>query len=993
METTITMKKTLLKALSVAAVLAFLPIGADAEELPLQHLETEDLRLVYLQKEHEYLLPHLGRCFHNSLDFHKELFGYTPNERVTVLLQDFDDYGYAGATAIPVNYLTLGIEPFEYVYETSPTNERINWVMSHELLHVVALDQASPSDRRARSFFMGKVVPTDEQPLSMLYGYLTTPRRYAPRWYHEGLATFMETWMAGGIGRALGGYDEMVFRSMVADDDYFYDLVGLVSEGTTADFQVGVVAYLYGTRFVSYIANQYGPEKVVAWAKRDEGSRASFSGQFKHVFGSDLVEEWRHWIDWEHEWQRANLERVRKYPVTEFQPLSGRPLGSVSRAYYDPGSRKLLTAVNYPGEFAHIAAIDVDSWEIEKITEVATPALFYVSSVAYDESSGTLFYTTDNSREWRDLNAVNLETGHSELLLKDIRTGDLVFNRRDKSIWGVQHHNGLSRVVQIAPPYSDWDDITDVLILPYGKDLFDIDISPDGLHLTGAIIEVSGRQRLVRMEVDKLLEGDSSYEVLYEFADNSPANFVYSPDGQYLYGTSYYTGVSNVFRYDFESGEMEGITNALTGFFRPVPISDDSLIAFHYTSEGFIPVTLANQTIEDVHPIEFLGQAIVEKHPVVKDWNIGSPAEIDLEALTLKQGDYSGVRNLELTSGYPIIESYRGGTAVGMRFNFMEPVGLSGLDISASVSVDNDVPDDERAHLLVRYRHYPWEITGTLNRADFYDFFGPTKASRKGYSLAVALEKTLINDRPKYLDYKLRVAAYGDLDTLPDYQNVGTLIEDYQTFSARLGYHNRRKTIGALGTEKGVEWDLNFVDNFVSSEHLPRVWGDLAVGFLLPWEHSSIWLRPSAGHSFRGDRENEFANFFFGGFGNNYVDHGSVSRFHDYYSFPGIELNELPGRNYAKMLAEWKFPPKRFRSLGIPSAYVNWSQFTLFTSGIRTDLDDEMLRRTLRNVGAQLDLKVVLFTHLSATLSFGYAKAFESDRRDEDEFMVSLKIL
>ena len=311
----------------MVAILALALGRAGADGLSPKHLETEELRLVYFQTEHEYLLPHLGRCFHNSLDFHKELFDYTPNERVTVLLQDFDDYGYAGASGVPVNYLTLGIEPFEYVYETSPTNERINWVMSHELLHVVALDQASPSDRRARSFFLGKVLPTDEQPLSMIYGYLTVPRRYAPRWYHEGMAVFMETWMAGGIGRALGGYDEMVFRSMVADDDYFYDLVGLVSEGTTADFQVGVVAYLYGTRFVSYVALQHGPEKVVAWLKRGEGSKASFRAQFRHVFGVDLAEEWRRWIDWERRWQTANLERVRENPVTAFEPLSRAPAG------------------------------------------------------------------------------------------------------------------------------------------------------------------------------------------------------------------------------------------------------------------------------------------------------------------------------------------------------------------------------------------------------------------------------------------------------------------------------------------------------------------------------------------------------------------------------------------------------------------------------------------------------------------------------------------
>ena len=38
----------------------------------------------------------------------------------------------------------------------------------------------------------------------MLWFYLTTPREAAPRWYHEGLAVFLETWMGGGIGRAQG---------------------------------------------------------------------------------------------------------------------------------------------------------------------------------------------------------------------------------------------------------------------------------------------------------------------------------------------------------------------------------------------------------------------------------------------------------------------------------------------------------------------------------------------------------------------------------------------------------------------------------------------------------------------------------------------------------------------------------------------------------------------------------------------------------------------
>src|ERR1700741_4548479 len=105
-------------------------------------LRTPDLRLIYYDKEHSYILSHLARCFENSMKFHRSLFHYTPSEEVMVFLQDFDDYGYGGTTSNPLNYMVLGIEPYEYVYETSPTNERFNWVMNHELAHVVATDKA-----------------------------------------------------------------------------------------------------------------------------------------------------------------------------------------------------------------------------------------------------------------------------------------------------------------------------------------------------------------------------------------------------------------------------------------------------------------------------------------------------------------------------------------------------------------------------------------------------------------------------------------------------------------------------------------------------------------------------------------------------------------------------------------------------------------------------------------------------------------------------------
>ena len=244
--------------LLAALLIAALPLRSRAQ-LDFQSVETRNMRVVYYDPEHAYIIPHLVRCFENSMAFYYGFVGYLPYEHVTILLQDFDDYGYAGTSTIPNNYLTLGIEPFEYVYETCPTNERFNWVINHELFHVVASEKTSHLDRVWRGIFQGKVLAESDNPESMIYSYLTSPRRFAPRWYHEGIAVFIETWLAGGIGRSLAGYDEMTFRAMVRDGAFFYDLVGLESEGTSSDFQIGQNSYLYGTRFMSHLAAQVRP--------------------------------------------------------------------------------------------------------------------------------------------------------------------------------------------------------------------------------------------------------------------------------------------------------------------------------------------------------------------------------------------------------------------------------------------------------------------------------------------------------------------------------------------------------------------------------------------------------------------------------------------------------------------------------------------------------------------------------------------------------------
>jgi hypothetical protein len=972
-----------------AGLLLFLwPLAGAAASGKLYIQATDHIEVLYYSPAHEYLVTHLIRSYENALAFEHGLFHYTPSGKLSVLLEDFEDYGHGAAASVPTNFVNIGIAPLSYAYETLPANERITWIINHESIHIVMGDNANSADRRFRELFFGKPMPNDRDPVSMAYSSLAAPRFYSTRWYHEGLAAFMETWMAGGLGRALGGYDEMVFRAMIRDDAYIYNVVGLESEGTSIDFQTGANSYLYGTRFMTWLAYTYGPDKLVEWMTRSDNTRRYFGARFAQVYGMALDEAWKHWLADERRWQHANLDAIHQYPVTVPERLSGRTLGSISRAYYDAASETIYVAVRYPGKIAHVAAIRAQTGEITRLTDIKGAALYYVTSLGYDPKGRRVFYTTDNNN-WRDLRVFDVATHRDRMLIKDARTGDLAFSPASGLLWGVRHDNGLSSLVHIAPPYAEQKLAHE---FDYGLDIFDIDVSPDGRYLTGALSDLSGRQKLVRFETEKLLQGDATFEVLHDFEYNTPGNFVYSPDGRYLYGASYYTGVSNLFRYDFEAGKMDVISNAETGLFRPLPLPDGRLIAFEYTSKGFVPARVPAQPLEDVAAIRYFGMTLLDRYPVLKSWKLPPPSSIDSDKLITRAGRYQPLRNLRLISAYPIIQGYKNTAAGGMRADFSDRLRLAEASLAASYSPDPALPSSERVHASFEARLWSWKLTGHYNNADFYDLFGPTKVSRKGYALTFGSSKYLIFDTPRTLELSWNAAGYGGMDRLPDYQNVVATYRTLGEGNLGLKYSFLDKSQGAVDEERGTQWGVFARLSYAGSSALPRVWANYDRGKLLPLRNSSLWIRAAAGKSY-GDRTNPFANFYFGAFGNNYVDHGSISRYRDYYSFPGVALDQLAATSFGKLMGEWNLPPVKFRRVGTTWLYGNWARLSLFSAGLATNLGSFATRNYYVDFGGQLDFRVVLFTYLNTTFSAGYAGATDRNGHVSTEYMISLKIL
>ncbi|MEO6582451.1 MAG: hypothetical protein ABIN68_06560, partial [Sphingomicrobium sp.] len=552
-------------------------VPQDASGFHLSTLETNNLSLLYIDPVQTYLTPYLGRAFENAIAFHKKQFRWKPWDRTTILLKDFSDYGNAAALASPSNMVLLDVAPLSLSMETFSPGERFFTLTNHELAHVAAIDVWNSRDAFWRRFLGGKPSPLQKHPESILYNFLTSPRSLTPRWYMEGSAVFFETWMAGGLGRGQGGYDEMVFRAKVRDHQRFFSPLGLESEGTQTDFQVGANSYLYGTRFFSFLALTYGVDPTVEWLRRSEDSRGFYSSQFKHVFGKSLDKAWSDWIAFEHRFQEKNLAALGQFPLSEPRHLSPRGLGSMSRGFVDEATNSLIAAFRYPGRIGFLGRMDLGTGKLTPLTDLDGMMLYKVTSVAFDQSTRTAFYT-DQNYAYRELNAIDLGTGKKRRLLTDARIGDLAFNRADKSLWGIRHQNGFVTVVRIPAPYTSFNQVK---TFRYGEVIFDLDISPDGELLSASYGTVDGKQSVKVWKRADLEQGNAEDTVAtLSLAPAIPENFTFTPDGKALLGNAYYTGVSNVFRLDIATGKYEALTNAATGFFRPQLRPDGSLLVY-----------------------------------------------------------------------------------------------------------------------------------------------------------------------------------------------------------------------------------------------------------------------------------------------------------------------------------------------------------------------------------------------------------------------------
>ena len=961
--------------------------------------------MVFFDKNLSRYIPHMIRMYQNGKALHEQIWTsdaiYVP-EAPLLLLTDWEDDGNGGATPLPRSLIQIGMAPLNMSYYVNPSGERYRQLFCHEYTHIVMTDKYNRTDLGWRKFFGTKVTVDNTQPISALWSYLSVPRWYSPRWYHEGIACFLETWLGGGVGRALGGYDEMYFRSIIDGGDKLFSVVGLETEGSTMDFQVGANAYLYGTRFVNYLTKEYGYDNLISFYNRTADSRTFFGSQFKKVYGQPLRKVWNAWKEDEQAHQEENLAAVREYPVTETTPLTRDPMGSVSPFVYDPSTGKAYAASNAPGGFAHLTEIDLNTGKERKLSDIYGIQLYNPAFVALDHNAGRIIYTFNNAK-MRGLAIFDIHKKKTVKKKTFQHINNIVYDNANDCLYGLFSNGGTQSIVRLD---RDLENPEVIYAFPFGVSVFDVDVSHDGKYLSMTRQGDNGEHTLMLFNTEELAQAIFKPVELVTWEDSNLGQFRFSLDDKYLIGSSYYTGVSNLWQINIETREMDMLTNTDIGLFAPLEIAPDKLLALEFERDGMRPVTLDRKVVEDANAVELYGQKAYEN-------NAEALEQVGLLREPLPQlefGDiYNGItpynvfKEMRFAGAYPTISGFTDAKGwnhvtpvLGYRLFFKDPVGLSSIKLDLGMSPWSSNDWKNKVHADFEWKYYFWTLKAAWNHTDFYDLAGPMRSSRKGYMVSLAYDHTNSMIAPYSRSWGFSLGTYGDMDALPLYQEIEVDIKSMQTASIYGKISKLRTSLGGVMPEQGFNLGVQGYGYLANGRVFPSVEASGDFGVLLPIDrNNSFWIRTAAGHNF-GDAQTVFGNTYFGGFRNNRVDYRNAFMYRSSLAMPGASIDAIQAHSYAKATAELNLRPIRLNNFGALFFYPTWIQCSFFGTGLST-WNPGLPQSMYYSAGVQLTSEVVFMNYLKTTLSVGFGHLFAPEGfpagRHSNEIMVSLKLL
>ncbi len=949
-------------------------------------MESDHFKLLY-RDSHSHLADYLLKSAERSYKILSKLFRYTPTEKIIINTYDVNDYGFAATTTVPQNYIRLEIEPLEPGYEVVPYDERYQWLLSHEITHIIVNDMDSKTEDFLRSIF-GKVHPDKNQPLTTIYSLFTAHNRYTPRWHQEAIAVFVETWLSGGFGRILGNFDEMYFRARVADNIEFPTEEEIEEIESHEYVLLEHLFYMFGGRFLSHLTIDYGADKVLEWFNTDKDELfPSYKTKFNNVFGKSFDEVWDEFINKEIEFQNQNIALLRQAPLTKINHLTKNSFGWVGQPYYDNKTNSVLYVYHKSGHLASVGRLNLSDGNISDVLSIPSPSIIQVASTAFDPQYYNFFYTTNNNQLYRDIHLYDLNKSKHRTLFKDARTGHLTLSPKTHQLYGIQHSSGKAILVRTKYPYQILETLT---VFPLGDEVQQLAMSPDETLLAAVVHKISGEQSIVLIDVQKLNKGEG-LEYLKLTSDGTPENMSWSQDGKTIYWNAYTNGVSNIYKFNLEEGKVIPLSHTIKGLFRPIEISRDSLFAFEYSIDGFVPVIIQNKNVERLPAINYLGQNILTKSPQVTDWMINlNDEEIEQYKLSNEKTYYS-MSNLNVQTFVPVITGFQDRKVLGIFAHISDPLLIQELIVEAGISPFKEKNQKLRYHLRTKYSlKQKLTLAFDHNAPDFFDLFNTRKRALLGNRSSINYADYFVYDNPLKIKFNTDLSLYTGVRNIND-NLLDIKIPDFAVLKAELDIRDFRKTIGSVDWEHGNQFRFNII-GYGSTPESPKY----ALGAYAEWdnynlflfEHNALHLKIAGGYHFT-DPDLLQGYFYFGGFGNREIENEPVKQFEKVFRFPGVPIYSIVTDRFLKLMIANNLPPIRIPNIEFLSQSLKNINMSIYSQGL---LANNEISYKWIDVGAQVNIMFNHWANLESTFSAGIAKAWWDDGNSWEWFL-SYKLL
>jgi len=490
-----------------------------------------------------------------------EIMGYGADRRTHIALTDGTDGANGSAIAIPFNMIRLNASAPSAMSPLGDYDDWLNLLVVHEHTHIVHLDQWSG----VASF------------INILLGKTYAPNHIQPRWILEGVATWQESRRTSG-GRLRSSFFDMYLR-MDALEDRFWEIDQM---STIADrWPHGNVWYLYGSRFVDFVADRYGREAIATIAHEygDSVIPWGINRTARRATGRTWIELYDDFLDHTRQHYEAVRDevvangRVEGERITFHGEVARTPrfVGDDRVAYWRADNRTRIRIqafdLDSPGDQETWARVNGDpGWDLH-------PSGNYV-----------IYSTPSPYRDiyaFHDLWRRDLDDGHTERLTHGLRAREPDISPDGRRVAFTTNGAGTTHL-WVAELRDVPGTARRLLENDRFEQVFNPRFSPDGRTIAISRWQRGGFRdiQLVDVETGRITE------ITYDRAqDMSPA---WSADGEVLYFTSDRTGIANIFAYRPASGRLTMVTNVVSGAYQPAPSPDgETMVYVGYTSYGF----------------------------------------------------------------------------------------------------------------------------------------------------------------------------------------------------------------------------------------------------------------------------------------------------------------------------------------------------------------------------------------------------------------------